>query len=77
MENMSLGQQNRIKQIIFRLKNLYGDIDFKLLLNEHTFIQKGDDKIALIGVENWGQNFKRQVILIKLLTGYVKKTLKS
>jgi hypothetical protein len=60
MENMSLGQQNRIKQIIFRLKNLYGDIDFKLLLNEHTFIQKGDDKIALIGVENWGQNFKRQ-----------------
>jgi predicted MPP superfamily phosphohydrolase len=32
------------------------------LLNEHTFIQKGDDKIALIGVENWGQNFKRQVL---------------
>jgi hypothetical protein len=22
------------------IKNLYGDIDFKLLLNEHTFIQK-------------------------------------
>jgi hypothetical protein len=39
-------------------------------------IQKGDDKIALIGVENWGQNFKRQVILIKLLTGSVKKILK-
>jgi predicted MPP superfamily phosphohydrolase len=45
------------------------------LLNEHTFIQKGDDKIALIGVENWGLQ-KRQVILIKLLTGYVKKILK-
>jgi hypothetical protein len=32
-----------------------------------TLYTKGDDKIALIGVENWGQNFKRQVILIKLL----------
>ena len=34
------------------IKNLYGQIDFKLMLNEHTFIEKGDDKIALIGVEN-------------------------
>jgi len=41
------------------IKNLYGDIGFKLLLNEHTFIQKGDDKIALVGVENWGKNFKQ------------------
>jgi predicted MPP superfamily phosphohydrolase len=41
------------------IKNLYGEIDFKLLLNEHTYIEKGEDKIALIGVENWGQNFKK------------------
>ena len=41
------------------IKNLYGQIDFKLLLNEHTFIEKGNDKIALIGVENWGTNFKK------------------
>ncbi|NBW27916.1 MAG: metallophosphoesterase [Flavobacteriaceae bacterium] len=41
------------------IKNLYGQIDFKLLLNEHTFIEKGDQKIALIGVENWGNNFKK------------------
>ncbi|MEC5164365.1 putative MPP superfamily phosphohydrolase [Flavobacterium sp. PL11] len=41
------------------IKNLYGEIDFKLLLNEHTFIQKGEDKIALVGVENWGHNFKQ------------------
>lgn len=41
------------------IKNLYGQIGFKLLLNEHTYIQKGDDKIALIGVENWGHNFKK------------------
>jgi hypothetical protein len=30
----------------------------KLLLNEHTYIEKGEDKIALIGGE-WGQNFKK------------------
>ncbi|MFV8376295.1 metallophosphoesterase [Flavobacterium sp. LB1P62] len=41
------------------IKNLYGQIGFKLMLNEHTFIKKGNDKIALIGVENWGQNFKK------------------
>lgn len=41
------------------IKNLYGQIDFKLMLNEHTFIEKGADKIALIGVENWGHNFKK------------------
>lgn len=41
------------------IKDLYGQIGFELLLNEHTYIQKGDDKIALIGVENWGHNFKK------------------
>ncbi|MET0945130.1 MAG: metallophosphoesterase, partial [Flavobacterium sp.] len=41
------------------IKKLYGQIGFKLMLNEHTFIHKGDDKIALIGVENWGVNFKK------------------
>ena len=41
------------------IKNLYGQIGFKLMLNEHTFIEKGTDKIALVGVENWGQNFKK------------------
>lgn len=41
------------------IKNLYGQIDFKLMLNEHTFIEKGDAKIALVGVENWGHNFKK------------------
>lgn len=42
-----------------QIKKLYGQIGFDLMLNEHTYIQKGDDKIALIGVENWGVNFKK------------------
>jgi predicted MPP superfamily phosphohydrolase len=54
------------------IKQLYDDIDFKLLLNEHTFIQKGDEKIALVGVENWGQNFKQAGDLDKA-AGQLKK----
>jgi predicted MPP superfamily phosphohydrolase len=41
------------------IKNLYSQIGFTLLLNEHTFIEKDGDKIALVGVENWGHNFKQ------------------
>jgi len=41
------------------IKDLHGKIDFKLLLNEHTFIEKGNEKMALVGVENWGNNFKK------------------
>nr|WP_315219588.1 metallophosphoesterase [uncultured Flavobacterium sp.] len=41
------------------IKKLYSQIGFNLMLNENTYIQKGEDKIALVGVENWGQNFKK------------------
>ncbi|OCB76907.1 metallophosphoesterase [Flavobacterium crassostreae] len=42
-----------------KIKSLYQQIDFTLLLNEHTYIQKGKDRLAIIGVENWGHNFKK------------------
>lgn len=41
------------------IKELYGQIGFNLLLNEHTFVEKGNDRIAIVGVENWGHNFKK------------------
>jgi predicted MPP superfamily phosphohydrolase len=41
------------------IKKLYGQIGFSLLLNEHTFVEKEGDKIAIVGVENWGHNFKQ------------------
>ena len=37
------------------IKNFYYNIEFKLLLNESDFIQEGEEKIAIIGVENWGK----------------------
>ncbi|NCX95933.1 MAG: metallophosphoesterase [Chitinophagia bacterium] len=33
---------------------LHPKMGWKLLKNEHVLLQKGDDKIALIGIENWG-----------------------
>ena len=41
------------------IKKLYGQIGFDLLLNEHKFIEKGNQKFALVGVENWGKGFKQ------------------
>jgi len=42
------------------LKKLQKDIGFDLLLNESRYLQKGNDKIALVGVENWGRGgFKK------------------
>lgn len=41
------------------IKDLYSQIDFKLMLNEHIFLERGTDRIALVGVENWGNNFKK------------------
>ena len=41
------------------IKSLYGQIGFDLLLNEHRYVEKDGSKIALVGVENWGNNFKQ------------------
>src|SRR5690606_15879439 len=42
------------------LKAIQREMGFKLLLNESTYLRKGSDKIALIGVENWGRGgFKK------------------
>jgi predicted MPP superfamily phosphohydrolase len=36
-----------------KLKKMHADMGWKLLMNEHVVFEKGDDKIALLGVENW------------------------
>ena len=37
------------------LKEVHGKIGFRLLLNESLHLEKNGEKIALIGVENWGK----------------------
>jgi len=58
------------------IKGLYGKIGFNLMLNEHTHIQKGNDKIALVGVENWGKHFKKAGDLHKASEGLAKEEFK-
>jgi predicted MPP superfamily phosphohydrolase len=58
------------------IKKLYGKIGFSLLLNEHTFIEKDGNKIALVGVENWGKNFKQAGDLKKAAQHLTKEDFK-
>lgn len=36
------------------LKQTHAKMGWRLLMNEHVVIEKGADKIALVGIENWG-----------------------
>jgi hypothetical protein len=42
------------------IKDIHPKIGFNLLLNDSVYIEKGNDKIALVGVENWGTRFKKR-----------------
>ena len=37
-----------------RLKNLQQEMGWELLLNEHRILKRGEDQLAIVGVENWG-----------------------
>ncbi|MEF3078495.1 metallophosphoesterase [Winogradskyella poriferorum] len=42
------------------LKEIQKEIGFDLLLNEHRYLEKNGEKIAIVGVENWGKGFKQK-----------------
>ncbi len=59
------------------LKNLQREIGFDLLLNESRYLEKGEHKIALVGVENWGRGgFKKAGDLTKATEGISKDDFK-
>ena len=52
------------------IKDLYQahkDMGWDLLLNESRFIEKDGQRVALVGVENWGSGFKQEGDLDKAL----------
>lgn len=52
------------------LKSIQRAMGFDLLLNESRFLKKGDERIALVGVENWGAGgFKKAGDLQGALAG--------
>jgi len=58
------------------IKDLHRQIDFKLLLNEHIQLENGSDKLAIVGVENWGTHFKKLGDLDKASEGLTKQDFK-
>jgi predicted MPP superfamily phosphohydrolase len=36
------------------LKKVHANMGWRLLMNEHVVLEKGNDKIAVLGIENWG-----------------------
>ena len=58
------------------IKNVYGQIGFDLLLNQHKKIKKGASEIAIVGVENWGKSFKQAGDLNKASEGLSKEDFK-
>ncbi len=59
------------------LKHIQREMGFQLLLNESIYLEKGNQKIALIGVENWGAGgFKKAGDLNKAISGIDKNDFK-
>ena len=52
-----------------QLKKQHGKLGYRLLLDEHVELEKGGQKIALIGVQNWGKGFIQIGDLDKALQG--------
>lgn len=46
--------QEAKKENLDRLKKMQADMGWTLLMNQHVILQRGQDKIAVIGIENWG-----------------------
>lgn len=42
------------------LKSIQKELGFDLLLNESRFIERENQRIAIVGVENWGRGFKQK-----------------
>lgn len=60
-----------------RLKEIQREMDFNLLLNEHRFIEKDGQRLAIVGVENWGEGgFKKAGDLNKAIQGLTDKDFK-
>ena len=59
-----------------KLKQHHKTLGYRLLLNENVLLEKGSQKIALIGVQNWGKGFIQLGDLDKALLGVDKDAFK-
>ena len=59
-----------------KVKEIHQKIGFDLLLDEHRYLEKDGQKIALLGVENWGRGFNQAGDLEKASAGIKKEDFK-
>lgn len=59
-----------------KLKEHHKALGYRLLLDENVVIEKGGQKISLIGVQNWGRGFVQIGDLDKAMTSVDKDTFK-
>ncbi len=52
-----------------RIKEIHEEMGFRLLLNEHHHFERDGERIALVGVENWGKGFRRSGDLSAAMNG--------
>jgi predicted MPP superfamily phosphohydrolase len=59
-----------------KVKDIHEKIGFDLLLDEHRYLEKDGQKIALLGVENWGKGFNQAGDLQRAAAGIQKEDFK-
>ncbi|MCH2235770.1 MAG: metallophosphoesterase [Crocinitomicaceae bacterium] len=52
-----------------KVKHLHFELGWRLLMDEHIYLRKGDDKIAVVGVQNWGTGFHQEGDIKKAMYG--------
>ncbi len=55
---------NNFKKFVDYQENM----GFKLLMNESIYLEKNEEKIAILGSENWGRGFKKEGDLDKMIS---------
>ena len=64
------------KNIFQTVKDIQKKIGCDLLLDKHRYLKKNGQKIALLGVENWGKGFNQKGDLEKASSGISKEDFK-
>jgi predicted MPP superfamily phosphohydrolase len=59
------------------LKQAHASFGWRLLMNEHVILNRGEDKIALVGIENWGAkaNFPKYGDMVAAYAGLPEKNI--
>ena len=80
--NHDYGDYMRWESPVAKRKNMedlydaHNEMGWDLLLNESRFIEKDGERLAIIGVENWGSGFKKAGDLNKALNNVSEKDFK-